>query len=70
MGNFLVQQIRMASTNYLYTQAYAWPREQLETIARPALQRHRVRVDDHHEVGDVTFTLADRGRRTTPRPPA
>jgi prepilin-type N-terminal cleavage/methylation domain-containing protein len=31
MGNYLVSQIRMSSSNYLYTQAYALAEEQLES---------------------------------------
>jgi len=31
MGKYLVNQIRMASTNYLYTQAYALAEEELES---------------------------------------
>lgn len=31
MGNYLVSQIRLSSSNYLYTQAYALAEEQLES---------------------------------------
>ena len=57
MGSYLVQQIRMCSTNYLYTQAYALAEKELESI-RAQRFAEIASASKTTRVGDATFTLA------------
>lgn len=65
MGSYLVQQIRMCSTNYLYTQAYALAETELESIRA---QRFVEMAPESKtaRVGDATFTLATQILDDTP----
>lgn len=56
MGNYLVQQIRMASTNYLHTQAYAIAEEELESTR--ALRYNEMAPSSRTEdIGGTRFTV-------------
>jgi prepilin-type N-terminal cleavage/methylation domain-containing protein len=57
MGNYLVQQIRFASTNYLYTQAYAMAEDQLESV-RALRYNDMVAGSKTKTVGSTTYTIA------------
>jgi Tfp pilus assembly protein PilV len=56
MGNYLVQQIRMATSNYLYTQAYAMAEEELESTR--ALRYNDMAPGSRTEdIGGTRFTI-------------
>ena len=56
MGKYLVQQIRMSTTNYLYTQAYAMAEEDLE--ATRALRYNDMAPGSRTEdIGGTRFTV-------------
>ena len=55
MGKYLVSQIRLASTNYLYTQAYALAEEELEST----------RALHFNDMVPLTKTVAIDGRNFT-----
>ena len=55
MGNFLVQQIRMASTNHNFTTAYAYAEQELEDI-RALDYADIVSRTSSHPAGSLTFT--------------
>lgn len=56
MGNYLVQQIRMSTSNYLYTQAYAMAEEDLE--ATRALRYNDMAPGSRTEdIGGTHFTV-------------
>ena len=57
VGNYLVQQIRMGSSNYLYTQAYSMAEEQLEQT-RSLHYNDMVAGSKTATVGGTTFTIA------------
>jgi prepilin-type N-terminal cleavage/methylation domain-containing protein len=57
MGNYLVQQIRLSSTNYLYTQAYALAEEQLEAT-RALRYNDMVGGSKTAAIGGATFVVA------------
>ena len=65
MGTFLVQQIRMASSNYLYTQAYAMAEEDLE--ATRALRYNDMGPGTRTEdIGGTRFTVDRQVQSDTP----
>ena len=56
MGSYLVQQIRMASTNYLHSQAYAIAEEELESTR--ALRYNEMAPGSRTEdIGGTRFTV-------------
>jgi len=65
VGNYLVQQIRMSSSNYLYTQAYSMAEEQLEAT-RALHYNDMVAGSKTATVGATTFTIATQILDDTP----
>jgi Tfp pilus assembly protein PilV len=65
VGNYLVQQIRMSSSNYLYTQAYSMAEEQLETT-RALHFNDMIAGSKTASVGATTFTIATQILDDTP----
>jgi len=65
MGSYLVQQIRLCSSNYLYTQAFALAETELESIrAQPFADI--AAASKTTRVGEATFTLATQVLNDTP----
>jgi Tfp pilus assembly protein PilV len=65
MGNFLVAQIRAASSNHLYTKAYALAEEELESTR--ALRFSDMVSDSRTvDVGAVTYTVDTNVQDDTP----
>lgn len=56
MGNYLVQQIRMSTSNYLHTQAYAMAEEDLEAT-RAQRYNDMVPGTRTENIGGTTFTV-------------
>jgi len=65
VGNYLVQQIRMSSMNYLYTQAYALAEAQLEAT-RALDYDDMVPGSKNVTVGGVTYAVATTILNDTP----
>jgi len=65
VGNYLVQQIRFGTSNYLYTQAYAMAEEQLEAT-RAQHFNDMVGGSKTAAVGGTTFTIATQVLDDTP----
>jgi Tfp pilus assembly protein PilV len=65
VGNYLVQQIRMGSTNYLYTQAYSMAEQQLEST-RALHYNDMAPGTASATVGATTFTIVTGIQDDTP----
>ena len=66
MGNFLVAQIRMSSSNYLYSQAYVLAEQQLETLRALPQYTDIVPASTTTSVGGTQFTVATGVLNDTP----